>query len=506
MAISVFIFIVFSIYIMLKNYRSPYIRWLFIITASLSITITGLLVYISKFVNYYEKLAQNIKRNIILFTDYQIWVRLFNAHIGANDLTRLINISAAVFIYSVIGFSIVYTAAKVTRKTIVAIGLLALLPIGMIVFYDPLVSFQFFKMVNNARSHPDATNTILNLIKGIHNFNYIWVHLYFIYALSIIFIQYTRTRVAIKKNQILFVLTELLPISVIFLFIFIWMPVKDVDIYNYSIRLSFIPVGFRIPFNYFDFMPIAVGIFICINIYIIARFQVLNTLERNRQNHLKRSIKSANQNFRVVFHSFKNYIFAIKLLSDKMQSGTYDAGESAELAKEISMMCEEYMKKINILHSRLKDINIKLKSTNLVDMMGNIIKTIVVPEGITINYRRTDKPVFAYIDEFHFAEAARNIIINSIEAIGHNGGTINIGISVDGEWGIIQISDNGAGIRKEEFKSIFKPFFTTKNTKNNWGVGLSYAKSVIITHGGAIDVKSEYGAGTEFEIIIPVEG
>lgn len=87
---------------------------------------------------------------------------------------------------------------------------------------------------------------------------------------------------------------------------------------------------------------------------------------------------------------------------------------------------------------------------------------------------------------------------------GIKNGTITIDLNTEGEWGVILIKDTGPGISKEDLKHIFKPFFTTKNTKRNWGVGLSYAQTVITAHGGAINVKSGYGVGTEFEIIIPV--
>ena len=64
----------------------------------------------------------------------------------------------------------------------------------------------------------------------------------------------------------------------------------------------------------------------------------------------------------------------------------------------------------------------------------------------------------------------------------------------------IQITDNGKGIAKKEFKTIFEPGFTTK--KRGWGLGLSLTKRIVEDyHKGKIKVlQSEIGKGTTFQI------
>ncbi|MDP2366205.1 MAG: ATP-binding protein, partial [Ignavibacteria bacterium] len=67
---------------------------------------------------------------------------------------------------------------------------------------------------------------------------------------------------------------------------------------------------------------------------------------------------------------------------------------------------------------------------------------------------------------------------------------------------IISITDNGAGIKKENLDKIFDPFYSTKE-KNGTGLGLSIAKSIIQRHKGKIEVQSEPGKGTTFTLVIP---
>ncbi len=66
----------------------------------------------------------------------------------------------------------------------------------------------------------------------------------------------------------------------------------------------------------------------------------------------------------------------------------------------------------------------------------------------------------------------------------------------------IDINDNGKGIERSKFKTIFNPGFTTK--KRGWGLGLSLVKRIIEEyHGGKIYVKqSEINKGTTFRITL----
>ena len=98
-----------------------------------------------------------------------------------------------------------------------------------------------------------------------------------------------------------------------------------------------------------------------------------------------------------------------------------------------------------------------------------------------------------------FSWCLENIIKNSIDAI-ENKGKISIEVQTDSEHIYVYIKDNGKGISKKLFKSIFEAGYTTK--KRGWGLGLSLAKRIIEDyHSGKIKVlKSKINAGTTFEI------
>jgi CheY-like chemotaxis protein len=75
---------------------------------------------------------------------------------------------------------------------------------------------------------------------------------------------------------------------------------------------------------------------------------------------------------------------------------------------------------------------------------------------------------------------------------------------LDGQYALIEISDNGSGISRENQKKIFEPFFTTKGQGRGTGLGLAIVREIIQDYNGQIEVDSEIGHGTTFKILLPV--
>lgn len=75
-----------------------------------------------------------------------------------------------------------------------------------------------------------------------------------------------------------------------------------------------------------------------------------------------------------------------------------------------------------------------------------------------------------------------------------------------GSWAEIRVTDNGTGIPEEVRDKIFQPFFTTKPTGQGTGLGLSLAYDIVTKgHGGALEVQSREGEGTDFIVKLPIK-
>ena len=100
-----------------------------------------------------------------------------------------------------------------------------------------------------------------------------------------------------------------------------------------------------------------------------------------------------------------------------------------------------------------------------------------------------------------FEWVIENLCKNAVDAM-EGKGRIDMTLIDEGSRVVVEVSDNGKGIRKKDIKNVFTPGFTTK--KRGWGLGLSLAKRIVEEyHKGKIFVKeSEMGVGTTFRIEI----
>ncbi len=101
-----------------------------------------------------------------------------------------------------------------------------------------------------------------------------------------------------------------------------------------------------------------------------------------------------------------------------------------------------------------------------------------------------------------FEWVIENLCKNAVDAM-EGRGRIVLSLIDEGTKVVIEVADNGKGIRRKDLKSVFTPGFTTK--KRGWGLGLSLAKRIVEEyHKGRIFVKSsEVGVGTTFRIEMP---
>ncbi|MFC1771096.1 sensor histidine kinase [Candidatus Margulisiibacteriota bacterium] len=97
-----------------------------------------------------------------------------------------------------------------------------------------------------------------------------------------------------------------------------------------------------------------------------------------------------------------------------------------------------------------------------------------------------------------------NLVVNAIQAM-PRGGALIIKTNRKKENLVFSVEDTGVGIKKEDVKKIFNPFFTTKEVGKGTGLGLSVVHGIIKSHRGNIKVASELNKGTSFKIILPIQ-
>lgn len=118
---------------------------------------------------------------------------------------------------------------------------------------------------------------------------------------------------------------------------------------------------------------------------------------------------------------------------------------------------------------------------------------------VTIERNFPDNDVIVRMNASLFEWVIENLCKNAVDAM-EGSGHILLTLFTEGNKAIIEVADNGKGIKKKDINHVFMPGFTTK--KRGWGLGLSLAKRIVEEyHHGKIFVKySEVGKGTTFRI------
>ncbi|GAM08652.1 methyl sulfide methyltransferase-associated sensor [Geobacter sp. OR-1] len=103
-----------------------------------------------------------------------------------------------------------------------------------------------------------------------------------------------------------------------------------------------------------------------------------------------------------------------------------------------------------------------------------------------------------------------NLMKNAAQAVADNypdrTPRIVIRTRIQNRYALLEIEDNGSGIKGELIPRIFEPFFTTRGVGNGAGLGLSVAYSLVVNnHNGQISVETAPGEGSCFKVLLPLE-
>jgi signal transduction histidine kinase len=104
--------------------------------------------------------------------------------------------------------------------------------------------------------------------------------------------------------------------------------------------------------------------------------------------------------------------------------------------------------------------------------------------------------------EGRLQQVLTNLFLNAKDAM-LKGGRLLARTEADEGQVVIDVVDSGLGISEKDLKRIYEPFFTTKKGVKGTGLGLAVSYSIIREHRGTIDVFSEEGRGTHFQIKLP---
>src|SRR5690242_10344634 len=171
----------------------------------------------------------------------------------------------------------------------------------------------------------------------------------------------------------------------------------------------------------------------------------------------------------------------------------------------ISKEMEKDVNRLKLISDRFSKIGSAphLQESDITEQVEKMMAYIKRRSTEKVNFilDRPEEKVFTKISEPLFDWVIENLLKNALDAI--NGkGTVKVRIKNLPAKVVVDISDTGRGISKQNLNKVFKPGFTTK--KRGWGLGLSLAKRIIEQyHNGQLFIKSsEINKGTTFRIVL----
>jgi signal transduction histidine kinase len=145
----------------------------------------------------------------------------------------------------------------------------------------------------------------------------------------------------------------------------------------------------------------------------------------------------------------------------------------------------------------------QLEQNNIVQQIRNMVDYVKKRAGGKIRFaiNTKEEDIQAKVSAPLFDWVIENLLKNALDAM-EGKGSITIDIQEGNTDAIIDVTDTGKGISRQNIGKVFKPGFTTK--KRGWGLGLSLSKRIIEQyHKGTLTVKhSEVGKGTTFRIVL----
>ena len=219
-----------------------------------------------------------------------------------------------------------------------------------------------------------------------------------------------------------------------------------------------------------------------------------------RQSQLQASGRLAAE----IAHQIKNPLGIIN--NTAFTLGKLTAGDQI-IQKQVELVREEVNKADQVITKLMGYAQLtegRLDKLDINDVLDFSI-TQVFPEGhkfgirIRKNYGIALPPLLA--QSLHISEVFVNILQNSREAVGENG-EISIITSYGGNYTLsVVIEDNGPGISLNMMDKVFEPYLTTK--EKGTGLGLAIVKHNTELYGGKVEVNSELGKYTRFNLLFP---
>lgn len=239
--------------------------------------------------------------------------------------------------------------------------------------------------------------------------------------------------------------------------------------------------------------------------------------------HLEQELKNAQKMEALgrlaggVAHDFNNYLTVALGNAELLRAGNSKESEKV-LLDEIIRASE----RCQVLTNRLLEFGrkklVRAPVINALDVVlqSQAMLRRLLPDSIDLRYELPERAVRVRVDAAKLEQVILNLVLNARDSM-KGQGEILVRVHSEGEppqlqgredspgnWACLSVKDAGQGMDSETRSRVFEPFFTTKPVGRGTGLGLSIVYGIVAQAGGWMDVQSEPGEGSVFDMWLPL--
>ncbi len=220
-----------------------------------------------------------------------------------------------------------------------------------------------------------------------------------------------------------------------------------------------------------------------------------------------------------IAHDFNNILSPIIMYTQIALRDTDNVNPIRPYLEQVlksSLRASDLVKQILAISRQTEHQRIVLKLTPIVKEVLKLLRA-SFPATIEIRNHLASEADWILADPTEIYQVVMNLCTNAAQALPEKGGVIEVGVEkvdiVQEQSGYktnikkyikLSVHDTGQGMTPEVLERIFEPYFTTKAIGQGTGLGLAMVHSIVQNYGGDIEVLSQAGGGTTFQVFFPL--
>ncbi|MBO1004376.1 sensor histidine kinase [Pseudogracilibacillus auburnensis] len=494
-------FIVFLIFLLIASImvlivkRNKETFYLFAMCISLALMLTGILVYIAKKGGISREVQNFFYFNLEIKTSIQYFL------ITLDHLGYLVAIGRYLFPLFLLLLAIHYSMIVWIRRNYW---------LKRVIFIPPIISLLLY--------YPDIFRTITknNLLfqSSIVYFSFTWIVIYIAVSIFLFLYEAYSINMQFFRRQFILIITFIFSLTLLYLLYFEQDPAQVYQFYSSGFiwrnGIYYLKSVLSVPT--YTFIVLLNIICAIVGFASLLRY-TKDLFESSKEGEIiQRQSKAVTMGASVFVHGIKNQLLTNRVIYKRMErifaNESLDKEQLKHFTDQLAAQNENILLRIESLYNAVK--------TNQVHLVPVQLKTVIDEALSYYHHKYSNSSIHLQIqlsssptllaDKEHLSEAIYNLLVNAYDAIADSTsekGTIMLHVYSVRLYHVIEVTDSGVGMTKEEMRQICEPFYSNKNSNYNWGMGLYYIRSIANEHFGSLKFESKKGEGSTFYLLLP---